>query len=220
MEAEKHLTFTALSSLPATLPLERRKIMSSLMRWQPLKEVQALRQQVDRLFDDLLHSEPISSMLPKDEGFFPAIEIQEVDNDLIVKVQVPGMKAEDLDIQLSPERLEITGEHREESSSDTSTTFHSELHYGMFRRVVPLPVVIQHQAATAKFENGILRLVMPKADPAQRSVVKVNLAEQQSEVPIEQKLAQTPIPNNPPTPAPAPNNANRRTAEKATAAAR
>ncbi len=193
--------------------------MSSLMRWQPLKEVQALRQQVDRLFDDLLHSEPISGLLPKDEGF-PAIEIQEVDNDLIVKVQVPGMRAEDLDIQLSPERLEITGEHREESTSDTSTTFHSELHYGMFRRVVPLPVVIQHQAATAKFENGILRLVMPKADPTQRSVVKVNLAEQQPEVPTEQKPAQTPAQNNPPAPTPAPNNAHRRTAEKATAAAR
>ncbi len=189
--------------------------MSTLMRWQPLREVHALRQQVDRLFDDLLHSDRISSLLPKDE-WFPAIEIQETDTDLIVKVQVPGMKAEDLDIQLSPERLEISGEQREESTSDTSTTFHSELHYGMFRRVVALPIVVQHQAATAKLENGIVHMVIPKAQPDQRSVVKVNLTQQDPEVPPDRPTAQIPIKDNATPPK---NNTNRRIPDKAPAMA-
>jgi HSP20 family protein len=159
--------------------------MSLLTRWQPFQEVQVLRQQFDRLFDDLLQSEPTASTLLK--GNFPAIEIQETDHDLVVKVEVPGMRAEDLDIQLSADRLEIAGEHSEESSSDTAATFHSELHYGKFRRVVALPATVQHEAATAKFENGIVRLVLPKMAQQQRSVVKVNITESGEPVPKKAK---------------------------------
>jgi HSP20 family protein len=189
--------------------------MSTLMRWPPLKEVHTLRQQVDRLFDDLLHNDRISNLLAKDE-FFPAIEIQETETELILKVQVPGMKAEDLDIQLSPERLEITGEQREESTSDTATTFHSELHYGMFRRMVALPIVVNHQAATAKLENGIVRLVMPKLQPDQCPVVKVNLTQQDPEVAPAQAAAKIPIKDNGNPPK---NSANRRVPDKAPAMA-
>jgi HSP20 family protein len=159
--------------------------MSLLTRWQPFQEVQVLRQQFDRLFDDLLQSGPTVSTLLK--GNFPAIEIQETDHDLVVKVEVPGMRAEDLDIQLSADRLEISGEHSEESSSDTAATFHSELHYGKFRRVVALPATVQHEAATAKFENGIVRLVLPKMAQQQRSVVKVNIAEASEPMPQKAK---------------------------------
>ncbi len=153
--------------------------MSLLTRWQPFQEAQVLRRQFDRLFDDLLQSEPRSGALLK--GNFPAIEIQETDHDLVIKMEVPGMRAADLDIQLSADRLEISGEHSEESSSDTAATFHSELHYGKFRRVIALPATVQHEAATAKFENGMVRLVLPKMAQQPRSVVKVDITEPPSE---------------------------------------
>jgi HSP20 family protein len=162
--------------------------MSSLTRWQPFKEVQALRQQMDRLFDDLLHSQPIASMLPKEE-WLPAIEIQETGANLIVKVEVPGMQPEDLDIHLSADRLEIAGEHAEEATGETTGTYHSELHYGKFHRVVTLPVKIEHEAAKATFENGVLRLTMPKQEPNQRSVVKIDLAGQLRETAAQQRQA-------------------------------
>jgi HSP20 family protein len=153
--------------------------MSLLTRWQPFQEVQVLRQQFDRLFDDLIQTDPKAGTLLK--GNFPAIEIQETDQNLVIKIEVPGMRAADLDIQLSADRLEISGEHSEESSSDTAATFHSELHYGKFRRVIALPATVQHEAAAATFENGMVRLVLPKLAQQQRSVVKVDITEQPTE---------------------------------------
>lgn len=163
--------------------------MSSLTWWQPLKELQALRQQMDQLFDDLLHSEPIASMLPKEECL-PAIEIKESSDNLMIKVIVPGIQAEDLEIQLSADRLEIAGERIEEATGETAKTYHSELHYGRFHRVITLPTRVAHKAATATFENGVLRLTIPKLEPNHRSVVKIDLTEQLRQAAAQQRQAQ------------------------------
>ncbi len=162
--------------------------MSSLTWWQPTKELQALRQQMDQLFDDWLHSEPIASMLPKEECL-PAIEIKESSDNLIIKVVVPGIQAEDLDVQLSADQLEIAGERAEEATGETTKTYHSELHYGRFRRVVALPVRVAHKTATATFEKGVLRLTVPKLEPNHQSVVKIDLAAQLRQAAAQRRQA-------------------------------
>lgn len=150
----------------------------SLIRWQPLKELDTLRRQMNHLFDELLHGDREFSSFPKLENMLwaPAIELKETDKALILKATVPGIEAKELDVQVSETAVLITGEHREESRTEEKGYFHSELQYGQFHRTVPLPVCVKHDQVQAEFKNGVLTLTLPKAELAHQSVTKVDLA--------------------------------------------
>ncbi|MFH7026641.1 MAG: Hsp20/alpha crystallin family protein [Heteroscytonema crispum UTEX LB 1556] len=148
----------------------------SLIHWQPLRELDTLRQQMNRLFDELIHSTSTSNLLPKNiNTWAPAIELKETDTDIIVKAQVPGMDAKDLDVQVSQDAVSIAGEHQEEKRSEAQGFFRSEFRYGQFQRIVPLPVNVKHQQVKAEFKDGILTLILPKAEVSDRNAVKVDL---------------------------------------------
>jgi HSP20 family protein len=150
----------------------------SLMRWQPLKDLTSLRQQFNHLFDTLSHAEPGLDLLPSwgETAWVPAIELQETATDLILKAELPGMAADDLDVQVSERRVTIAGEHREEKRTEERGYFQSELNYGRFQRLIPLPIAVQPDQVKAEFQNGILRLTLPKVPAQQRHTVKVDLS--------------------------------------------
>lgn len=154
--------------------------MSSLIRWHPLREIQALRQQMDHLLESLSRNEPFTEFLPKAEGmtWSPAIELQETDNTLVLKAEVPGIPAKDLSVEVGEDSVVISGETREESKSEEKGFFRSELRYGKFYRRVPLPIAVKKEAVTAAFTDGMLTLTLPKVEETRRSVVKLDLAEQ------------------------------------------
>ncbi len=83
------------------------------------------------------------------------------------------MEAKDLDIQVTADRVAISGERKSEINDKTR----SEFRYGKFQRVIPLPVRIQNTNVTAEYKNGILNLTLPKAEAEKNKVVKVNLGE-------------------------------------------
>ncbi|UIE39553.1 Hsp20/alpha crystallin family protein [Leptodesmis sichuanensis] len=158
----------------------------SLMQWQPFKDLNTLRQQMNHLFDELTHRHPESGLLPTAKGglWTPAIEVQETDTDVILKAEIPGIAAQDLDVRVGETSVSIAGEHREETKTEKQGYFHSELHYGSFHRVVPLPVAVQNDQVKADFKDGLLTLTMPKIESARPNMVKVDLA-------MEQKVRDT-----------------------------
>jgi HSP20 family protein len=85
----------------------------SLVHWEPLKEINALRQHINRLFDEIMHPEQMHKIFPKLEGLnlSPAIELKELDQEIILKVQVPGIDAKDLDIQVSENVVAVAFSH-------------------------------------------------------------------------------------------------------------
>lgn len=153
----------------------------SLIRWQPLKELDTLRHQMNHLFDELTHSDREFEQFPKIENamWAPAIELKETDTDLILKAVVPGMDAKELDVHVSENAVSIAGEHREEKHTEEKGYFRSELQYGQFQRAVPLPVSVKHNQVQAEFKNGILTLTLPKTEVAHRNVTKVDLTTQE-----------------------------------------
>ena len=149
----------------------------ALVRWQPFRELNTIRQQMDRLFEDLMPTEP-DFLLPGNGSIWkPAIEIQETEKDSILKAAIPGIKAKDLDIEVTQEEVAISGEYREEKQTEEKAFFRSEFHYGNFQRIVPLPVPIQNDRVKSEFKDGILTLTMPKLEDAPRKVVKVNITD-------------------------------------------
>jgi HSP20 family protein len=153
----------------------------SLIRWQPLRELDALRQQINRLFDEMIHSDREFNLLPKsgDIGWMPAIELKETDEALILKAEVPGIDTKDLDVQASETMVSIAGEHQEEKHSEEKGIFRSELRYGKFQRTVPLPVSIKTDQIKPEFKDGVLTLTLPKAESARQNVVKVDVTMQE-----------------------------------------
>ncbi len=150
-----------------------------LIRWQPLKEFDLMRQQMNRLFDDLTHGdESLSQLAGSDRvDWIPAIELTETDTDLMLKAEVPGVAAKDLDVQVSENAVSIVGTHHEERKTEEKGIVRSELRYGEFQRTIPLPVGVKNDQVQAEFKDGMLTLTLPKVESARRTVVKVNLEE-------------------------------------------
>jgi HSP20 family protein len=145
----------------------------TLVRWEPMREIDAVRREMDRLLGDFM------STADRDyfdrSSFIPAVELAETDDAVILKLEIPGIAAEDLDIQATSESVTIQGERKLEKTVEGENYNRSEFRYGKFRRVVPLPVRVQNTASQASYRDGLLSLTLPKAEEEKNKVVKVSI---------------------------------------------
>lgn len=144
----------------------------TLIRWQPFREVDLLQQQMNRLFDSLT-----STAIDGELGvsFIPPVEMDETTEAIQLKLEIPGIDAQDLDVQVTADSVTISGERKEETKTEEKGMNRSEFRYGKFRRVIPLSTRIQQNRVEAEYKNGILTLTLPKAEEEKTKVVKVNI---------------------------------------------
>ncbi len=154
----------------------------ALVRYNPWREMDALQRQLNRLLDEDAMFETVREALtPNNWDSFsnlskiPAAELTESDDALQLKLEVPGINPQDLDIQVMADRVAISGERKSETNTEEHGKTRSEFRYGKFQRVIPLPARIQNTKVTADYNNGILNLTLPKAEAEKNKVVKVNL---------------------------------------------
>ncbi|VXD24739.1 Heat shock protein Hsp20 [Planktothrix serta PCC 8927] len=141
-----------------------------LVRWQPFQEIDSLQREMNRLFDSLaLPTEKLGMSI------FPAAELHETPDAVILKLEIPGIDAKDLDVQVSADAVAITGERKSQTQTEEKGVTRSEFHYGKFHRVIPLPTRIQNTQVQADYQDGILSLTLPKAEEEKNKVVKVTL---------------------------------------------
>ncbi|KOP24763.1 hypothetical protein AMR41_19275 [Hapalosiphon sp. MRB220] len=148
----------------------------AIIRWRTYPEINAFNRQMDLIFDDMLRVKRQPEM-----NWKPAVELQNTSDNLILRVQIPGVEAKDLDIQVTKEAVAITGENRYENKAENNGQIRSEFRYGKFQRVITLPVAIQNDQVQAEYKNGILTLTLPKVAEARQKVVKINLADNTTE---------------------------------------
>ncbi len=123
------------------------------------------------LFDDELWGRP----LPAQRRFVPAIDVGENDKHYLVTADIPGMKPEDLDIQVENNVLTIRGERKYESKGEKQGYHRIERHYGSFQRSFTLPEGVDADKIEANVENGTLTLMVPKPVTALPRKVKVSV---------------------------------------------
>jgi len=85
------------------------------------------------------------------------------------------MTAEDLDIQVTADRVSINGERQEKTKTEAKGVTRTEFRYGHFQREIPLPARIQNTNVKADYKDGILKLTLPKAEEEKHKVVKVSV---------------------------------------------
>ena len=106
-------------------------------------------------------------------SFLPTVDLVETETHFEVAVDLPGLKPEEVDVELKGGDLWITGKREEEKEEKDKTYHRVERHYGEFRRVLPLPSTIQEEKIDAKFEDGVLKIVVPKSEEAKPKHIEV-----------------------------------------------
>ncbi len=135
--------------------------MSNLIRWEPAHEMMTLREAMDRLFDDAF-TRPLS--LASNTWSVPAVDMFQTDNEVIVKAGLPGIKAEEVQINVTGEVLTIKGEVKQKEEAKEKAYHIREQRWGAFERALVLPTEVVADKAKADFENGILTITLPKAE--------------------------------------------------------
>ncbi len=144
-----------------------------LMRyWQPFTEIETIRQQLDKVFDQRAAARNNS-----EATWMPALELVDAGDNFVLKAQLPGIDPKDVDVQVTREAISISGERRYENTEEKPGCVRSEFRYGKFHRVLSLPAPIQNDSVQAECKDGILTLTLPKVTEARNKVVKINLAE-------------------------------------------
>jgi HSP20 family protein len=145
-----------------------------LVRYNPWQQFNALQRQMDRLFEETLVP---TSFFEKGAIAVPAAELSETKEAIHLKLELPGLEAKDLDIQVTKKAVYIGGERKSETKTEEKGFTKSEFHYGKFERVIPLGAEVDNTNVTAEYKDGILNLTLPKTQQEQNKVVKVNLEE-------------------------------------------
>jgi HSP20 family protein len=113
------------------------------------------------------------SGLERVEGFTPSVNLAETEKEYEVTVELPGMKPEEFNVEFKEGALWLSG-HREEEKEEKEKTFHRvERRYGEFRRIIPLPGAVNEEKADASFKEGVLKVIIPKAEEAKPRRVEV-----------------------------------------------
>jgi HSP20 family protein len=117
-----------------------------------------------------------ASSMTADGDWSPAIEVFQRGNELIVRVDVPGMKRHEITVEAADDSLIIRGERRQEQTQEGDGLFWTERSYGTFSRVVPLPPGAIVDSAKATFNNGVLEVVMQAPPPEARRGRKIDIS--------------------------------------------
>jgi HSP20 family protein len=133
-----------------------------------------LQREIDRLFDDFARG---GLEAPAQVNLAPSIDVAETDKEIVVSAEMPGLERKDVEISLENDLLTIRGEKKiETQKDDKSKNYHvSERSYGMFYRVLQLPLGVDPSKVQATMANGVLKITIPK--PARSEAKKIEVKE-------------------------------------------
>jgi HSP20 family protein len=135
----------------------------ALMKWEPFEGLSALRREMDRLFEDFSAG---GSLRFWERAAEPAVEVSDTAEAVVVKVQVPGISKDDLQLTITESALTVKGETKEEEKKEDKHYHRREFRYGAFVRSIALPAPVQAEKATAQLKDGVLEVTMPKSAEA------------------------------------------------------
>lgn len=133
--------------------------------------VTQLRSNWDRLFDNFL--DDFWGLPANGVQFVPALDILETENELILQMEVPGIDAKDVEINLAGDVMTIVGQKVSSSSEERVRYHHAERRYGSFQRIVRLPLPVEPQEVEAEAKNGLLVITLRKAESLRPKKISV-----------------------------------------------
>lgn len=151
----------------------------SVLRWDPFQDLLSLQDEMNRMFDRAF------GQTTRERGmrtWAPPLDIAERKDAYLVTVELPGVNPSDIDVTLESNLLTIQGERHQARDSSDQRFHRVERAYGSFRRTVTLPSSVQANAIEASYDNGLLHLVVPKAEEAMPKKISISAGEQRQAV--------------------------------------
>ena len=142
---------------------------NKLERWRNSKEEEAqrpfdvIRREMDNLFASIQNR---GNPFGKHAAGFSGLELSETDEEIQVRAELPGVDEKDIHVQIEDDVLVLTAEHRKEKTKKKKTYHISEMSYGSYRQVLPLPAEVDVTNVEAKFKRGVLSIKLPKTKSA------------------------------------------------------
>lgn len=130
--------------------------------WPTFGRLANLQDELDRLFESPL------------TGWAPALDVHEDKDTFSVRLELPGMRREDIEVSLQDGALIISGERKEEKIGEETTVHRQERYYGKFSRALTLPVAVSGDKVKAQYKDGILTVTLPKAEEAKPKAITVS----------------------------------------------
>jgi HSP20 family protein len=144
----------------------------------PLRSLALMQRQMDRMFDRMwAGAEPsleISAAALPSYAFSPACNIDETATHYLFSIDVPGVKKEDIKVEMRGQVLTISGERKEEYERKGATQYQSEASYGAFQRSFDLASDVKADQIEAEYDNGVLRLAVPKKEASKAQAIKIS----------------------------------------------
>ena len=144
---------------------------ASLSTWNPFEELAGFR----RLFDEPVAGALRDGVLTAGD-WKPLMDVVETKDGITLKVEVPGMKQEDINISLEDNTLTVKGERKHESEVNDEGYTRFERSYGTFQRSVALPPTVDAERVKATYKDGVLEIQLPKKEEARPKAIKVEAA--------------------------------------------
>jgi HSP20 family protein len=147
----------------------------ALVKWDPFKEVTTLQERINRLFEDAFPRarEREEDLTPG--AWRPAVDIYEGGNAVVLKAELPGIKKEDVSVEIKDNVLTIKGERKAESEINEEKYYRRERTYGTFSRSFNLQYTVNPDNIKARFKDGVLVIEMPKPEEEKPKQVNVNI---------------------------------------------
>lgn len=148
------------------------KTSGGLTSWFRRDPFHSMREEFDTMMKRI--TEGWNGNVPAEERLrFPSLDLSETDGELQLKMDVPGVKPDEVDIELSGNTLRIKGEHKEEKEEKGKTYHRIERQTGSFFRSVELPCAVDEENIAAECKDGVLTVTLPKSQEAVARKVKV-----------------------------------------------
>ena len=145
-----------------------------LARWNPWREFGSLQNRINRIFDDTLRDlSPFDGEEIERGTWAPAVDIYESNDSYSVKVDLPGISKDDIQVDLHDSTLTIKGEKKFEDEVSRDNYLRMERAYGTFVRSFTLPKSVDADKIQAKYKEGVLELTIPKKEEAKPRQIKV-----------------------------------------------
>ncbi len=147
----------------------------AIVRWDPSRELDSLQGEMNRLFDGFFGTGTGARNGATLRRWIPAMDVVEAGDELVLRADLPGMREDDVAIEIKDNVLTVSGERRSEYSEEGESFYRAERVFGSFSRSLALPDGVEPDSVSAKFADGVLEVRVPK--PQERKPHRVEIGD-------------------------------------------
>ena len=147
----------------------------ALIRWEPVREISSIQNEMNRLFNTFFDTPTANGGAAQGRRWVPAMDLDEAENEFVLKADLPGLSQEDVSIEVEDNVLTISGERKAEHEERKEAYYRVERSFGRFSRSLTLPEGVDPDGVKASFELGVLEVHVPKPEAKKPRKVAISV---------------------------------------------